>query len=137
MFPITVRKCRDVRPKPCCGGGRSLGKTLFTKNLHGSVTFTNRGVISMTATAMPASPGAEPNGNSAAHWLHLGQEHYAAGRNDDALAAFQLGLAAVVAAPAGTTPIETVAELHSKLGNICMRRGDLESAAAHYKAALR
>jgi tetratricopeptide (TPR) repeat protein len=95
----------------------------------------------MTATAMPASSGAEAQdtlrGSSAAHWLHLGQEHYAAGRNDEALAAFQLGLAAVAAAPDSTTPIETTAELHSKVGNICMRRADLGSAAAHYKAALR
>jgi tetratricopeptide (TPR) repeat protein len=91
----------------------------------------------MTATAMPASLGAESNGNSAAHWLHLGQEHYAAGRNDEALAAFQLGLAAVEAAPAGTTPAATIAELHSKLGNVGMRRGDLGSADTHYKLALR
>ena len=40
-------------------------------------------------------------------------------------------------APAGSTPVETIADLHSKLGNACMVRGDLESAAANYKAALR
>lgn len=92
----------------------------------------------MTATAMPAfSTGSEPAGSSALHWLRIGQEHYAAGRNDDALAAFQLGLAAVEAQPADNTPPETVAELHSKLGNTCMVRGDLELAAANYKAALR
>jgi tetratricopeptide (TPR) repeat protein len=92
----------------------------------------------MTATAMPApASGAEPAGSSAAHWLRIGQEHYAAGRKDDAFAAFQLGLAAVEAQPAGATPVETIAELHSKLGNACMVRGDLGSAAANYKAALR
>ncbi len=92
----------------------------------------------MTASALAASfPGAEPAGSSAAHWLRIGQEHYAAGRNDEAVAAFQLGLAAAEAQPAGSTPVETVAELHSKLGNACMVRGDLELAAAHYKAALR
>jgi tetratricopeptide (TPR) repeat protein len=96
----------------------------------------------MTASAMPASaPGAEPEetlkGTSAAHWLRLGQEHYAAGRHDEAFAAFQLGLATVEAQPAGSTPVETVAELHSKLGNACMVRGDLGSAAANYKSALR
>jgi hypothetical protein len=96
----------------------------------------------MTVSAMPASsPGAEPEaglkGKPAAQWLRLGQDHYAAGRNDDAFAAFQLGLAAVAAAPAGTSPVETTAELHSKLGNVGMRRGDLGSAAAHYKSALR
>ena len=92
----------------------------------------------MTASALPAfSQGAEPKGTSAAHWLRIGQEHYAAGRNDDAFAALQLGLAAVEAAPAGATPAGTIAELHSKLGNVSMRRGDLGSAATHYKLALR
>jgi tetratricopeptide (TPR) repeat protein len=137
MFPTLGLKYKNAAPTAPC----IERNTLFTNNLHGSVTFTNRGVISMTATAMPASPGAESQGSSkgtsAAHWLHLGQEHYAAGRNDEALSAFQLGLAAVEAAPPGSTPIETTAELHSKVGNICMRRGDLGSAAAHYKAALR
>src|SRR6185437_12250752 len=120
---------------------RHLGKTLFTNNLHGSVTFTNTGVTSMTASVMPAStPGAEAEetlkGTSVAQWLRIGQEHYAAGRNDEAFAAFQLALAAVEAAP-GSTPIETTADLHSKLGNVSMRRGDLGSAATHYKLALR
>jgi tetratricopeptide (TPR) repeat protein len=91
----------------------------------------------MTATAMPASStGSKPAGSSALHWLRIGQEHYAAGRNDDALAAFQLGLAAVEGRPADT-PAQTIAELHTKLGNASMIRGDLELAAANYKAALR
>ncbi len=91
----------------------------------------------MTASAMPASsPGAEPEGTSAAQWLRIGQEHYAAGRNDDAFAAFQLGLAAIEAAPPGSIPVGTAAELHSKLGNVGMRRGDLGSADTHYKLAL-
>ncbi len=91
----------------------------------------------MTATAMPASStGSKPAGSSALHWLRIGQEHYAAGRNDDALVAFQLGLAAVEARPADT-PAQTIAELHTKLGNASMIRGDLELAAANYKAALR
>ena len=92
----------------------------------------------MTASALAASlPGAEPADSSAAHWLRIGQDHYAAGRNDEAVTAFQLGLAAAEAQPAGTTPIETIADLHSKLGNACMVRGHLEPATAHYKAALR
>jgi tetratricopeptide (TPR) repeat protein len=112
-------------------------KTLFTKNLHGSVTFTNRGAISMTAPAMPGSSGAEPAASSAAHWLRIGQEHYAAGRTEDAFAAFQLGLTSVAAEPAGSTSVETVADLHSRLGNTCMVRGDLGPAAVNYMAALR
>jgi len=92
----------------------------------------------MTASASAASlPGAEPAGSSAAHWLRIGQEHYATGRNDEAVAAFQLGLAAAEAQPAGSTPGEVVAELHSKLGNACMVWGNLDLATAHYKAALR
>ena len=92
----------------------------------------------MTASALAVSlQGAEPAGSAAAHWLRIGQDHYAAGRNDQAVAAFQLGLAAAEAQPAGSTPGETVADLHSKLGNACMVRGNLELATAHYKAALR
>ena len=92
----------------------------------------------MTVSALAgSSPGAEPVASSAAHWLRIGQEHYAAGRNDDAFAAFQLGLASAEAQPAGSTAAETVSELHSRLGNTCMVRGDLELAAANYKAALR
>jgi len=137
MFPDTPVETPGSGSSADQGARRGLGKTLFTNNLHGSVTFTNRGVISMTASAMPASlPGAEPEGTSAAHWLHLGQEHYVSGRNDDAFAAFQLGLAAVEAAPPGSTPAGTIAELHSKLGNVGMRRGDLGSADTHYKLAL-
>ena len=92
----------------------------------------------MTASASaPSLPGAEPAGSSAVHWLRIGQDHYAAGRNDEAVAAFQLGLAAAEAQPAASTPIETVADLHSKLGNACMVGGNLELATAHYRAALR
>lgn len=92
----------------------------------------------MTATASAAGVlNAEPAGSPGAHWLRIGEEHYAAGRIDDAFAAFQLGLAEIKAAPAGSAPVETVSELHSRLGNACMVRGDLEAAAASYKAALR
>jgi tetratricopeptide (TPR) repeat protein len=92
----------------------------------------------MTATATGALlPGAGAAGTFGAHWLRIGDEHYAAGRNDDAFAAFQLGLAEIKAAPPGSAPVEIVSELHSRLGNVCMVRGDLESATANYKAALR
>jgi Flp pilus assembly protein TadD len=39
--------------------------------------------------------------------------------------------------PRLTWTVEAIAELHAKLGNACMVRGDLESAAENYKAALR
>jgi tetratricopeptide (TPR) repeat protein len=91
----------------------------------------------MTAPALAASlQGAEPAGSSAAHWLRIGQEHYAAGRNDEAVAALQLGLASAEAAP-GSTPNEVIADLHSKLANACMVRGHLDLATINYKAALR
>jgi tetratricopeptide (TPR) repeat protein len=89
----------------------------------------------MTA-ATPAAPlpAAEPAGSSAAQWLHLGQEHYAAGRNEEAVTAFRLGLVAAETQP--DTPVEITADLHAKLGNACMVRGDLDAATASYKAAL-
>jgi tetratricopeptide (TPR) repeat protein len=93
---------------------------------------------SMTATVSAAGvPDAPPAGSPGADWLRIGQEHHAAGRIDEAIAAYQLGLAAAEAAPAADAPVATVSELHSRLGNACMVRGDLELAAASYKAALR
>ncbi len=90
----------------------------------------------MTA-AIPAAPlpGAEGAGASAAHWLHLGQEHYAAGRNAEAVAALRLGLVTAESQPG--TPVDIVADLHAKLGNACMIGGDLDAASASYKAALK
>jgi tetratricopeptide (TPR) repeat protein/glutathione synthase/RimK-type ligase-like ATP-grasp enzyme len=73
----------------------------------------------------------------AARQLRIGLEHYGAGRTEEAIAAFQLGLAAVGNESPGTVSVETISELHSKLGNACMIRGDLESAGENYKAALR
>ena len=50
----------------------------------------------MTAAALATSlPDADTAGSLAAQQLRIGQEYYAAGRIDDAIAAFQLGLAAV------------------------------------------
>ncbi|SDT60594.1 tetratricopeptide repeat protein [Bradyrhizobium canariense] len=92
----------------------------------------------MTAPA-PAARAADTEQASpaGANWLRIGDEHYSAGRNDDAIAAYQCGLAAIAAAPAGSVPVETISELHSRLGNACMVRGDVEAAAVNYRAALR
>ena len=68
--------------------------------------------------------------------LHVGLEHYAKGRIDEAITAYQSGLGIAAATP-DRVPAETVAKLHSNLGNAYMTCGDLESAAARYKAALR
>ena len=86
-----------------------------------------------------ASANASPDvvGRLPARQLGIGLEHYGAGRTEQAIAAFQLGLAAVGNEPPGTVSVETISELHSKLGNAWMIRGDLEPAGENYKAALR
>jgi tetratricopeptide (TPR) repeat protein len=94
-----------------------------------------REVRSMTANAL-ATGLPEAAGSTRARQLRIGLEHYAAGRIDDAIAAYQRGLVAVEAAPADNGPVETISELHSYLGNACMVSGNLELAAASYKAAL-
>src|SRR3984957_12761331 len=92
----------------------------------------------MPATAFaPDLPDAGAAGPLAVRQLRIGLEHYGAGRTEEAIAAFQLGLAAVGNEPAGVVSVETISELHAKLGNARMILGDLEAAAANYKAALR
>jgi tetratricopeptide (TPR) repeat protein len=71
----------------------------------------------------------------AARQLRLGLEFYTAGRIAEAIAAYQSGLVAAEAESPGD--VETISDLHSKLGNARMVRGDLELAAANFKAALR
>jgi hypothetical protein len=58
--------------------------------------------------------------------LRIGLEYYTAGRIDEAIAAYQKGLAAVETESHGDESVETTSELYSKLGNACMVRGDLE-----------
>ena len=87
-----------------------------------------------SATALPDADVATP---LAARQLRIGLEHYGAGRTGEAIAAFQLGLASVGNESPGTVSVETISELHAKLGNACLLRGDLESAGENYKAALR
>jgi tetratricopeptide (TPR) repeat protein len=92
----------------------------------------------MTATALATGLlDAEIAALFAARQLQIGMEYYAAGRIEQAIASYQRGLAAVENEPAGSVSVETIAGLHSKLGNACMVRGDLNAAAANYKAALR
>lgn len=97
----------------------------------------------MTATTL-ATPvpdadiaGSSDIAGSFARQLRIGLEFYAAGSIEQAIAAYQHGLAAAeTESPAGAA-VEIISELHSNLGNACMVSGDLESAAANYKAALR
>jgi tetratricopeptide (TPR) repeat protein len=73
---------------------------------------------------------------SAAEWLRIGQDHHRSGRTDEAIAAYECGLAAAAGESAERRPA-TIAELHSHLGNAWMLRGDLERAADSFRAALR
>ena len=88
---------------------------------------------SMTSLADTDDPG-----GLAVRQLLIGQEHYAAGRIEDAISAYLRGLAVVAdGGPSGPVAVETISELHFKLGNACMRQGDLVFATANYQAALR
>jgi tetratricopeptide (TPR) repeat protein len=92
----------------------------------------------MTATALATSlPDSDTAASFVAQQLRIGLEFYASGMIEQAIAAYQLGLAAVGNQAPGSLPVETIAALHSKLGNAYMVYGGLESAAENYKAALR
>jgi len=73
----------------------------------------------------------------ASRHLAVGLEHQAAGRSDDAVAAFEAGLAMAAAAPHGPERDRDLAELHFRLGNARLLRGELDEAAEHFKTALR
>lgn len=93
---------------------------------------------SMLATAAATDvPDADVVDPLAVRQLRIGLDYYGAGRTEAAIAAFQQGLAAAGNEPEGSVSVETISELHAKLGNACMVLGDLEAAAANYKAALR
>jgi tetratricopeptide (TPR) repeat protein len=93
---------------------------------------------SMTATALATRlPDDDIAGAFVARQLRIGLEYYAAGEIEAAITAYRRGLAAAETESPGSVPVETMSELHAKLGNACMVRGDLEGAGANYKAALR
>jgi tetratricopeptide (TPR) repeat protein len=89
----------------------------------------------VTTSALAAQP-AEPPTSPAAQHLQRGQDHCAAGRIDEAIAALQAGLDAV-GGDSADSPIEITASLHAALGDAYMRRGHLNLASRNYKAALR
>ena len=92
----------------------------------------------MSASALAISvPDVEDAGSLPARQLRLGMDHYGSGRTEQAIAAFQLGLAAVGNASPGDVSTETISELHARLGNASLLHGDFESAGENYKAALR
>jgi tetratricopeptide (TPR) repeat protein len=73
----------------------------------------------------------------AAQQLDIGQQYYAQGRIGEAIAAYRQGLAAAESEAPGAASVGPVPMLHAKLGDALLVQGDLESAAASYKAALR
>jgi tetratricopeptide (TPR) repeat protein len=90
-----------------------------------------------TAAPDPEASNPEQARTAAASWLRIGDEHHNAGRNEAAIDAYRCGLAMIAGEAVARTPAETTAELHSKLGNAFFIGGDLDSAMANYKAALR
>jgi tetratricopeptide (TPR) repeat protein len=90
-----------------------------------------------TSASATRVPEVEISGAHAVRQLDMALAHVAAGRIDEAIAAYQRGLAVAENGPPGFVAVETIAKLHSNLGNACMLRRDLESAAGNYKAALR
>src|ERR1700730_14228478 len=92
----------------------------------------------MTAAALATSlPGADGAASLVAHQLRIGSEYYTAGRIEEAIDAYQDGLAAALNQAPGCVSQEMIADLHARLGNACMARSDFELAATSYKAALR
>jgi len=84
-------------------------------------------------SALAAESPFDTDTSPAAEELRAGQAHYAGGRIEPAIEAFRRGLAARTASSATAT----IAELHAKLGNAHMLRGELDLAGENYKAALR
>jgi len=69
--------------------------------------------------------------------LVAGQELHSAGRLDEAIAAYRRGLDAAGNDTSNHLAMATKAELHAKLGNAHMVRGQLDLAGLNYTAALR
>jgi tetratricopeptide (TPR) repeat protein len=89
------------------------------------------------STSLASAAGVDVPQSLAARALRSGLDHYAAGRIDQAIAAFRDGIADLAHEQAEQASAEIAAELHFKLGNAGMIRGDLDMAAENYKAALR
>ena len=78
----------------------------------------------------------QPLASAAVQHLQRGQEHYAAGRIYEAIAALQAGLDAA-GKDSADCPAETIAGLHATLGDSYLQRGHHTLASENYKAALR
>jgi tetratricopeptide (TPR) repeat protein len=89
----------------------------------------------VTTRALSLQP-ADPLGSPGAQHLQRGQDHYAAGKIDEAIAALQAGLDAA-GKDAADSSTELIAGLHATLGDSYLRSGHLNLASENYKAALR
>jgi tetratricopeptide (TPR) repeat protein len=90
----------------------------------------------MTASAAFAEAPDRPE-PPAARALRVGTNHLAAGRTDEAIVTLRRGLAEAETASSEPISSNVLAELHFKLGNAGMMRGELDMAAESYSAALR
>jgi len=69
--------------------------------------------------------------------LLMGQQHYAAGDIEQAIAAYKSGLDCAGAAGIEQVAVDVLVELHAKLGNAYMVGRQFASATEQYKSALR
>src|SRR5258708_40130417 len=113
---MTGRKCRVWGV-----GGMGRRQEFVQQKSIGSICDTRNRAQSMTATALATYP-VDADDSFVARQLHIGLEHYAAGAIEEAIAAYQIGLAAAENKPAGHRSAATISTLHSKLGNACMVR---------------
>jgi tetratricopeptide (TPR) repeat protein len=90
---------------------------------------------SVTTGALSVQP-ADAVASPAVRHLRRGQDHYAAGRIDEAIVALQAGLDAA-GKDAADSPAELIAGLHAALADSYLRSGYLNLASENYKAALR
>ncbi|MBS0531709.1 MAG: tetratricopeptide repeat protein [Proteobacteria bacterium] len=89
------------------------------------------------ATLATRSADADIGNSFVMRQLRIGSEYFGAGQIDEAISAYRRGLAEIENGPRDCVPADKVAELHSRLGDAGLARGDLELAATNYKAALR
>jgi tetratricopeptide (TPR) repeat protein len=95
-------------------------------------------VIAVTLSQLATTPSAEDMLHlPMVQHLVLGQEHHSAGRLDEAIACYRSGLDATGNDAGNHIAMATRAELHAKLGNAHMVRGQLDLAGLNYTAALR
>jgi tetratricopeptide (TPR) repeat protein len=92
----------------------------------------------MLATSFAiAFPEAGIVGSLAAHHLRVGMKYFGAGKIKEAIAAFRRGLAAVENEPPGPETHDTLLQLHEKVADAAMLRGDFDLAVTNYRAALK